>query len=128
MTDATSPHDRLAFALARVLANGSRPPCGDGSGAWVSDNRDERAMAARLCARRPLIVECAEAADSTKERFGVWAGVDPHPTDQQQAEGGRVSNGGRGVGISTANVTTTPQPTNISLRFFPKRLARKEPR
>jgi hypothetical protein len=39
-----------------------------------------------------------------------------------------MSNGGRGVGISTANVTTTPHPTNISLRFFPKRLARKDDR
>ena len=57
MTGTTSPHDRLAFALGRVLANG-----------------------------------------------------------------------GRGVGISTANVTTTPQPSILPLRFFPKRLARKEPR
>ena len=41
MTDTTSPHDRLAFALARLLANGSRPPCADGSGAWTSDDRDK---------------------------------------------------------------------------------------
>lgn len=70
-----SPHDRLALALAGLLAEGERPPC-CGSGAWVSEDRDERAVAARLCARCSLIAECAAAADSTKERFGVWAGVD----------------------------------------------------
>ena len=68
MTGTTSPHDRLAFALGRVLANGSRPPCGDGSGAWVSDNRDERAMAAddRDCQAeyfRPVYLEVRSAAE-----------------------------------------------------------------
>lgn len=76
MTDTTSPHDRLAFALARVLANGSRPPCGDATGAWVSEDREERALAARACEPCPLLTVCGEAADSTKERFGVWGGVD----------------------------------------------------
>ena len=85
MTDTTSPHDRLAFALARLLANGSRPPCADGSGAWTSDDRDERALAARLCRPWPILTECGAAADSTKERFGVWAGVDrTQPTSSKR--------------------------------------------
>ncbi|HOA57786.1 MAG TPA: WhiB family transcriptional regulator [Dermatophilaceae bacterium] len=85
MTDTTSPHDRLAFALARLLANGSRPPCADGSGAWTSDDRDERALAARLCRPCPILTECGAAADSTKERFGVWAGVDrTQPTSSKR--------------------------------------------
>ena len=85
MTGTTSPHDRLAFALGRVLANGSRPPCADGSGAWTSDDRDERALAARLCRPCPILTECGAAADSTKERFGVWAGVDrTQPTSSKR--------------------------------------------
>jgi len=85
MTDTTSPHDRLAFALARLVANGSRPPCADGSGAWTSDDRDERALAARLCRPCPILTECGAAADSTKERFGVWAGVDrTQPTSSKR--------------------------------------------
>jgi len=127
MTDTTRPHDRLAFALARVLAIGSRPPCGDGSGAWVSDDRDERAMAARLCARCPLIVECAEAADSTKERFGVWAGVDRTQPASNKRKGPRECQG-EGPSEVHRQCPTTPQVTNIPLRIFPKRLARKEPR
>ncbi len=73
---ATSPHERLAFALARVLAAGDRPPCCDGSGAWTSDDPEDRAYAAPLCRRCPLVTECAEAAEATAEKFGVWAGVD----------------------------------------------------
>ena len=85
MTGTTSPHDRLAFALARLLANGSRPPCADGSGAWTSDDHDERALAARLCRPCPILTECGAAADSTKERFGVWAGVDrTQPTSSKR--------------------------------------------
>lgn len=72
----TNPHDRLAWALAALLAEGTRPPCCDGSGAWVSEDRDERAMAARACMPCALLSACREAADSTSERFGVWAGVD----------------------------------------------------
>ncbi len=71
-----TPHDRLALALAGLLAEGNRPPCGDGSGAWTSEDRDERTMAARACMPCPLLTVCREAADSTKERFGVWGGRD----------------------------------------------------
>lgn len=71
----TTPHERLAWGLAGLLAEGDLPPC-CGSGAWVSEDRDERSLAALACMPCPLLEVCGEAADSTKERFGVWAGVD----------------------------------------------------
>ncbi|MBK6300036.1 MAG: WhiB family transcriptional regulator [Actinomycetales bacterium] len=33
----------------------------------------------------PILTECGTAADSTKERFGVWAGVDrTQPTSSKR--------------------------------------------
>ena len=75
----------LSAALLRLVEQGTLPPCADRSGAWTSDDRDERALAARLCRPCPILTECGAAADSTKERFGVWAGVDrTKPTSKKR--------------------------------------------
>lgn len=84
----TRPPDRLCCPVSRppeLVEQGTLPPCADRSGAWTSDDRDERALAARLCRPCPILTECGAAADSTKERFGVWAGVDrTQPTSNKR--------------------------------------------
>ena len=69
-------HDDMTRALVKLLESGGRPPCSDGSDAWLSEDREERAIAARLCVPCPLLVLCASAAEVTRATFGVWAGVD----------------------------------------------------
>ena len=54
------------------------PPC-VGSDGWTSDDRDERALAARCCAGCPLLDLCAKLADEYGATFGVWAGRDYGP-------------------------------------------------
>lgn len=68
-------HEALALALAEALEAGLRIPCASGDD-WLSDDATERADAAKRCAGCSCLTECAQAADSTKERWGVWAGVD----------------------------------------------------
>lgn len=73
----TSPaHRRLAVAL---LDADTVPPCHahPRPSLWISDDPDERALAARLCRRCPVIELCREAG--RRERFGVWAGKDRTP-------------------------------------------------
>ncbi len=83
-----TPHDRLALALAGLLAEGNRPPCCDGSGAWTSDDRDEREVAARACLPCVIRSECAAAADDTREVWGVWGGTDRAPRPPRRGPGG----------------------------------------
>lgn len=66
-----------AFELAvhDLAQDGLRVPCA-GDERHTSDDDRERAQAVTVCQGCPLTVECAAAADSTGERFGVWAGVD----------------------------------------------------
>ncbi|WP_052338016.1 WhiB family transcriptional regulator [Intrasporangium calvum] len=61
-----------------ALTHGLRIPCADGD-AWISDDPRERARAAPLCRFCPVRSQCAEAGESTRERFGVWAGRDLTP-------------------------------------------------
>lgn len=68
--------DDLNRALANLAEWEMPPPC-VGSSSWVSEDHDERAMAARLCLTScPIVPECHAAAEAAGERFGVWAGVD----------------------------------------------------
>lgn len=58
-------------------ADAGRPvPCQDGTDRWLSEDPDQRAEAAELCPRCPVLDACRESADAHKEKFGVWAGVD----------------------------------------------------
>lgn len=72
-------HDDMTKALVKLLDSGGRPPCSDGSDAWLSEDREERAIAARRFQPCPLLVLCVAAAESTRERFGVWGGRDLTP-------------------------------------------------
>lgn len=73
--------DALTAALVRMAADGNRPPCGEyGRGElWLSDDDDDRRLAAGWCLGCPIIAECHDAAEEMGERFGVWAGVDRTP-------------------------------------------------
>ena len=74
-----------AEALTRVLValatQGRRPRCGEPKGheMWLSDDADDRAQAAALCAGCAVLTECGAAADEHDERFGVFGGVDRTP-------------------------------------------------
>lgn len=68
----------LTSALVRLASEGRRPICGDwrDGSPWLSDDRHERAYAAILCQRCPVLSECAASADEAGETFGVWGGTD----------------------------------------------------
>jgi hypothetical protein len=78
MADLTPPQ-RLRLALAEMVEQGELPPCSDGSGRWVSEDRDARATAAADCAGCALLSPCGAAADDIDENFGVWGGRDRTP-------------------------------------------------
>jgi hypothetical protein len=79
MSDTTA-HERLTLALIALADRDKRTPCqGPHCDRWTSDDPDEREWAAHMCRMCPLLRECGEAADETKERFGVWAGRDRTP-------------------------------------------------
>ena len=71
-------HDRLRDALRDLARHGQRPRCGDAetSHHWTSELAAERRQAAAWCAGCPILTECAAAADETRERWGVWGGLD----------------------------------------------------
>lgn len=73
VTPATPEWEALTEALLDTLT-----PC-RGSDAWTSDDAEDRAVAARACQSCALLDLCGAAADSTRERFGVWAGIDRSP-------------------------------------------------
>ncbi len=74
-----TPPQRLRLALAEMVEQGELPPCSDGSGRWVSQDRNDRATAAADCGFCPILTECAAAADAVRESFGVWGGRDRTP-------------------------------------------------
>ncbi|WP_425607102.1 WhiB family transcriptional regulator [Ornithinimicrobium faecis] len=53
-------------------------PC-RGLNAWTSEDAAERAVAARACQGCEVLALCGAAAGSTRERYGVYAGVDRTP-------------------------------------------------
>lgn len=80
----TTAHEALAAALGRVLADGLRPPCTDGTGRWTGDHAEIRAKAVELCGSCALIEPCALAGED--EDFGVWGAVDvsDRPTQRRR--------------------------------------------
>jgi Transcription factor WhiB len=73
--------ERLTKALIDLAAQGLRTHCSDpeSSHLWLSEDRDERARAGRLCAGCPVTMECWAASVARDERWGVWAGIDRSP-------------------------------------------------
>lgn len=87
-------HARLRLALADALDLGLRIPCAGRRGhQWTSDDPDERATAATACDGCPAFTECGAAVDETREKWGVWSGLDRTPatrpktttTEQEQS-------------------------------------------
>jgi hypothetical protein len=69
--------ETLTLALHELVDTGQRTPCFDDD-AWISDDPDDRAEAARRCLACPVLDPCALAAHEIRPRlvFGVWAGHD----------------------------------------------------
>jgi len=75
-----SAHDDLQAALVAALDAGEPIPCrGPRRALWTSDAAGDRAQAAAGCTPCPILDACQAAAESTRERFGVWAGRDRGP-------------------------------------------------
>ena len=72
-----SAHEALDRALLDLAADGRRPRCAEPEDHlwWTSEDRDERARAARLCTGCPVLRLCAVAAEEDGEIF-VRAGID----------------------------------------------------
>lgn len=67
--------ERLNQALTAATTTGRFIPC-LGREEWLSENCEERAEATKECTDCPVIDECRNLAETTKSRFGVWAGRD----------------------------------------------------
>lgn len=80
-------NERLTRALVELASRGHRPPCGDyGRGElWLSDDPDDRRLAASWCYGCPILDLCHDAAEEKDERFGVWAGIDRTPVRRAAA-------------------------------------------
>jgi len=71
-------------ALGAALELAGPVPC-TGRSQWISEDRDDRTAAALRCARCPVIAECRDYADKSRETFGVWAGRDRTPNKGSSA-------------------------------------------
>ena len=58
-------------------------PCRKGD-AWTSEDATERAEAVEGCRACPIVTTCHDAAESTREAFGVWGGIDRTKTAREQ--------------------------------------------
>lgn len=83
MTGPTA-RQRLTAALRDLAADGGRPPCWRDPEQWFHDSRGERARAAEECATCPVLEPCDDAANETREKWGVWAGVDHTPKPKRK--------------------------------------------
>ena len=81
MSPRTTPHARLAVELAEAVERHQRIPCAERPELFVSENPDERAVAAALCIDCPRRVREACATAGKRQRFGVWAGRDVAPRE-----------------------------------------------
>jgi Transcription factor WhiB len=71
--------ETMGLALLELTSLDQRPPCAHSSDAWMSEDRDERAIAARRCAGCPVFKVCADLAAEIKPSFGVWGAKDHTP-------------------------------------------------
>lgn len=69
---------RLDYALRDLADCGQQPPCAYDPEAWFEGSPEDRAHAAELCRRCPLLDLCAAVVAElpARLRIGVWAGVD----------------------------------------------------
>lgn len=74
-------HEDLRDALAALLDSGDRPPCcwPDVGPWWLSESASDRARAVEHCHGCAILDPCHAAAESTRERFGVYGGRDRTP-------------------------------------------------
>ncbi|MFC5998278.1 WhiB family transcriptional regulator [Quadrisphaera sp. GCM10027208] len=75
---------RLAARLVELDDTGTTWPCRNRGDLWYSDDADERAAAAELCAPCPALDECGRYAAAARERHGVWAGRDRTPCRRKE--------------------------------------------
>ncbi|MBK8732854.1 MAG: WhiB family transcriptional regulator [Actinomycetales bacterium] len=78
LTPQTPEWGRLGHVLEELRAAGTITPCREGM-AWTSEDERARAAAVLACRGCPALAACHAAAESTGERFGVWAGRDRTP-------------------------------------------------
>jgi hypothetical protein len=76
--DGQTESRRFTRALVDLAGQGLRAPCSDSATSylWLSNSKEERAHAARLCGDCPVISECGAAAAARDEAFATWAGRD----------------------------------------------------
>lgn len=76
----------LHLALRQLLEHDQRPPCGYSSDQWLSEERQQRAIAARCCQPCPLLALCHTFASTARPRitFGVFAAVDYTATNRKK--------------------------------------------
>jgi hypothetical protein len=74
--DAARASDRLTRALLDLASCGQRPRCGDyeTSYLWLSEDAQDRRLAALMCTGCAVWAECDEVG--RHQRFGTWAGKD----------------------------------------------------
>lgn len=80
--------ETLTAALISLRDRDQRTPCQSRHrNRWTSDDAEDREWAAAACRLCPLVAECAAAAEETRERHYVWAGVDrtARPTKRRAA-------------------------------------------
>lgn len=54
---------------------------------WFPDKWSRSADAKRICAACPVSAECLEYAMRTKERYGVWGGLNSKERDELRSRG-----------------------------------------
>jgi len=75
LEDVVTAVEVLVSELFRLTEQGVRTPC-QGADEWTSDAADDRAYAAALCRRCPVLALCRQAADELKATYHVWGGTD----------------------------------------------------
>jgi len=79
-----SAAERLADTLHAAAERGETWPCRDES-AWISEDADERAEAARRCTGCSVSSLCRAAALEDPPTWGIWFGVDFGDREQRRA-------------------------------------------
>jgi Transcription factor WhiB len=72
---------KLASTVQDAIDAGNPPPClGADRRLWTSDLPADRTRALTKCDPCAALDACRDAADRTREHFGVWAGQDRGPS------------------------------------------------
>lgn len=66
----------LVAALVELDSLGVRTPCDEDPVAFLGDDFDQRAQAAKRCGLCPIRSECGDFADKQRVTHGVWGGRD----------------------------------------------------